>query len=235
MGLDIAAGLTRWLNERSFSTLRRIDTSLTAPIPATDLRSAQILGSIRTTFAEKGFDGASMQDLARAAGMSVGNFYRYFPSKAAIVEALVTHDLATMEQDFAAIINAPKPMQSLRATLESRIHCHICADDGPIWAEITAAALRKAEIGTIVSHMEAEIIGYLIAVFARDTGLDPATARQRFQTHAALVVLMVKANAMQNSDVGEARDALIALTLRMIDRILDEVSDATPNPSESPQ
>jgi AcrR family transcriptional regulator len=29
-----------------------------------------------------------MQDLARAAGMSVGNFYRYFPSKAAIVQAM---------------------------------------------------------------------------------------------------------------------------------------------------
>jgi len=39
---------------------------------------------------------------------------------------------------------------------------------------------------------------------------------------------------MQKSDAGAPRDALIALTLRMIDRILDEVSDATPNPSESP-
>lgn len=35
-----------------------------------------------------------MQDLARAAGMSVGNFYRYFPSKAAIVQAMCGYDLA---------------------------------------------------------------------------------------------------------------------------------------------
>lgn len=208
---------------------------VTAPIPASDLRSVMIIDSIRKVFAEKGFDGASMQDLARAAEMSVGNFYRYFPSKAAIVEALVTQDLATMEQDFAAIINAPQPMQRLRATLECRIHGHICADDGPIWAEITAAALRKAEIGAIVGHMETEVIGYLIAVFARDTGLDPTTVRQRYQTHAELVVLLVKASAMQKSEAGEGRDKLIALTLRMINRILDEVSGAaTPNPSESP-
>jgi len=193
-----------------------------------------IIDSIRKVFAEKGFDGASMQDLARAAGMSVGNFYRYFPSKAAIVEALVTQHLATMEQDFAAIINAPQPMQRLRATLADRIACHLSGDDGPIWAEITAAALRKAEIGTIVRHMEAEIIGYLIAVFARDTGLGPATVRQRYQTHAALVVLLIKASAMQKSDAGEAPDKLIALTLRMINRILDEVSGATPTSSESP-
>ena len=50
---------------------------------AQDLRAEQrtldILALVRVAFAEKGFDGASMQDLARAAGMSVGNFYRYFP------------------------------------------------------------------------------------------------------------------------------------------------------------
>ena len=54
-----------------------------------EAREAEILESIRTTFAAKGFDGASMQELARAAGMSVGNFYRYFPSKAAMVEAIM--------------------------------------------------------------------------------------------------------------------------------------------------
>ena len=52
-------------------------------------REDEILDRIRSIFAEKGFDGASMQELARAAGMSVGNFYRYFPSKSAIVEALI--------------------------------------------------------------------------------------------------------------------------------------------------
>ena len=50
-----------------------------------------------------------MQDLARAAGMSVGNFYRYFPSKAAIVEQLIAHDLAEMEGHFAEIMTSPFP------------------------------------------------------------------------------------------------------------------------------
>ena len=55
--------------------------------PLADQRSVEILEGVRRAFSEKGFDGASMQDLARACGMSVGNFYRYFPSKAAIVAA----------------------------------------------------------------------------------------------------------------------------------------------------
>ena len=35
--------------------------------------------------------------------MSVGNFYRYFPSKAAIVEAMVRLDLAEIQGEFAEI------------------------------------------------------------------------------------------------------------------------------------
>ena len=51
-------------------------------------RSADLLSRVKGVFAAKGFDGASMQDLARAAGISAGNFYRYFPSKNAIIEAM---------------------------------------------------------------------------------------------------------------------------------------------------
>ena len=82
-------------------------TIRSTPATAPDLRSAEILDSARRAFVEKGFDGASMQDLARAAGMSVGNFYRYFPSKAAIVAALITRDLDEVEQDFREILGAP--------------------------------------------------------------------------------------------------------------------------------
>ena len=45
-----------------------------------DYRTESILEGAKRAFAEKGFDGASMQDIARAAGMRAGNFYRYFPS-----------------------------------------------------------------------------------------------------------------------------------------------------------
>lgn len=72
-------------------------------LPVLTDRSADILNRIRSAFAEKGFDGASMQDLARAAGMSVGNFYRYFPSKDAIIAAMAAYDMAEMEADFAAV------------------------------------------------------------------------------------------------------------------------------------
>lgn len=188
-----------------------------------DPRAVEILGGVRQAFAEKGFDGASMQDLARACGMSVGNFYRYFPSKAAIVAALITRDLAEMEAQFREILRSPDPMAALRDALTQRITTQTCEGDGQLWAEITAAALRKAEISAITRQMEAEITTYLTTVFARVKALDPDEARRRYHAHAMLLVMLVKASAMHPADTQTTQTNLTALVLRTINRTLDDI------------
>jgi AcrR family transcriptional regulator len=210
------------VNERSF----RQDKSLQlVASPTADQRSAEILGSVRQAFAEKGFDGASMQDLARSAGISVGSFYRYFPSKAAIVEALIAYDLAQMEQDFAEIMHSPRPMGALRAKLRVIIPEHQCNQDGQLWAEITAAALRKPEIGAAACRMEHEIVGYMAQVFAAETGLPLAEAHRRFANHATFIVMLVKSSAAINRETPDL-DHLNALIFRTIDQTLDDVVSA---------
>ena len=66
-------------------------------------RALDILDQVKSVFALNGFDGTSMQDLAQATQMSVGNFYRYFPSKDAIITALVKRDLEEIEAVFEAV------------------------------------------------------------------------------------------------------------------------------------
>jgi len=194
----------------------------TLPLVAADQRSDEILALIRHSFVEKGFDGASMQDLAKAAGMSAGNFYRYFPSKSAIIAAMITRDLAGMEQEFADILSSPHPMRSLRDAIGQHVSGEGCDDDG-LWAEITAAAARKPEIAQVVRRMETEIRGYLIAIFAHATGLSRADAARRFGAHATLVVMMVKATGMQGMETAANGD-LVALILRSIDHALNEIA-----------
>lgn len=192
-------------------------------IPLADQRTAEILESARWAFSEKGFDGASMQDIARKAGMSVGNFYRYFPSKAAIVEALIGLDMAEMEQSFAAILEHQDPIFALRLTVEQRIKDAKCDGDGQLWAEINAAALRKPEIGEAACRMETEIVGHLTTVFARATGVTNEEAVARWSAHAHLLVMMVKACSMQRPDSPIAPE-LTQLVLRNINRTLDEIA-----------
>ena len=191
--------------------------------PQAEHRAIEILEGVRLAFAEKGFDGASMQDLARACGMSVGNFYRYFPSKAAIVAALVTRDLAEVEQEFSQIIKSHEPMATLRLALRHRIEMDHCGGDGQLWAEMTAAALRKPELAEIVCQMETEVTRYLTIVFARVCGISAEEARVKFAPHAVLLVMMIKASAMHRSETTEAQDNLTELLVRTVNRVLDEI------------
>ena len=52
----------------------------------------QILDGARRVFLADGFDGASMNDIARVAGVSKGTLYVYFDSKEALFEALIRED-----------------------------------------------------------------------------------------------------------------------------------------------
>jgi AcrR family transcriptional regulator len=196
------------------------------PTPAAEERGLEILASIRQAFAEKGFDGASMQDLARAAGMSVGNFYRYFPSKAAIVQAMCGYDLAEIQGEFAEIQSSDAPMACLR----DRILMHFGEEgmkDGQLWAEITAAAMRKPEIGAASLQMEDAISGFLCAVFARVTERTEAEARLRYDGQCQLLVMLVKAMAMRTAQFGPAKPTLERQVVAVVDRILTDISNDT--------
>ena len=193
-------------------------------------RTIEILGRIKGVFAAKGFDGASMQDLARAAGMSAGNFYRYFPSKNAIVEGMVSHDLMQVEGQFAEIMNAPDLVEAFRRGIRHHIET-IPDDEGPLWAEIEAAAARRPEIAEISGRMQGQVLRHLVEVFARIAGVTVDEAQQRFGSHASLVFLLIKGVTIQSCGCQPALDpaggrAMTELVLRHVDHILNEIAAA---------
>ena len=200
------------------------------PAPA-EPRVEEILLQARQAFVEKGFDGASMQDIARAAGMSAGNFYRYFNSKAAIVEALVARDLEEIESEFANVVGSPDPIAALRATLRRRLS-QDCRDDFALWAEIVAAAARKPEIAAISARLETEITEKIVLVLSLGCGLPAALGAARFTTPARFILLLLSSLGTQNSGAAGIDPALNALVLTTIDRLIDEV---TTTPAKAPQ
>lgn len=52
----------------------------------------QIMDGARAEFLKSGFDGTSMNDIARSAGVSKGTLYVYFPSKEHLFEALIREE-----------------------------------------------------------------------------------------------------------------------------------------------
>src|SRR6187551_2857078 len=60
----------------------------------------QILDGARKVFMDLGFDGASMNEIARSAGVSKGTLYVYFADKNRLFEAIVEEEV--LEQGKAA-------------------------------------------------------------------------------------------------------------------------------------
>lgn len=184
-----------------------------------DERSRDILSKIKSAFDQKGFDGASMQDLARAAEMSVGNFYRYFDSKNAIIAAMVRHDLGEVAETFRHILSAPDPRAAFLAALRREIDAHRKTCDGPLWAEIEAAANRRPEIAAITEGMEREVLRYLMETFGLIAGRPAAELPAECADHARLIIVIFKGTAMRP----DLTPGLVDLAVSTVDLVLDRV------------
>jgi AcrR family transcriptional regulator len=74
---------------------------LSAPPPP--LESARIIAAARSHFLTHGFRGVTMDDLARELGMSKKTLYTHFPSKTALLEAVIRAKFAGAEAALARI------------------------------------------------------------------------------------------------------------------------------------
>src|SRR6185503_8718538 len=61
-----------------------------------DRRLAKLLDHAAHIFCEKGYEGASMRDLSRAAGMSLAGLYHYFESKEDLLYLIQKHTFHTI-------------------------------------------------------------------------------------------------------------------------------------------
>ena len=74
-------------------------TNTSAPFDEEDSsKRRQILGGARKVFMDLGFDGASMNEIARAAGVSKGTLYVYFADKSRLFEAIVEDEALQKSQ-----------------------------------------------------------------------------------------------------------------------------------------
>src|SRR5437870_6498855 len=74
----------------------RGDNGASHPETRFDRRLAKILGHATEVFYEKGYEGASMRDLSRAAGMSLAGLYYYFESKERLLYLIQRHTFNTI-------------------------------------------------------------------------------------------------------------------------------------------
>ena len=78
------------------------------------VRRQAIVAAVRGTFAEKGFDGTTTRELARAAGVSEALLYKHFPSKESLYAAMLDACAnGPMAAEFTRVLALPPSTSTL--------------------------------------------------------------------------------------------------------------------------
>lgn len=138
----------------------------------------QIMDGARRVFMDLGFDGASMNEIARAAGVSKGTLYVYFTDKNQLFEAIVEQeslDHGKKAFNFDPALDAETSLSAFgRAYLE--IVCR--PDGGSAVRTVMAIAERMPDVGRrfydhVIAHTMRLLADYLAArVKARELAID---------------------------------------------------------------
>ena len=137
----------------------------------------RVLDAAIACFTRSGFHGTSMHELCTEAGMSPGALYRYFPSKEAIIIAIVEEERAARASLLACLDDAPSFVEGLAAMghcLFSGEMPMVCVELGPeISAEASRNPVLKAKFDEVEDEMTQAIQRAFLAAQARGE-IDPA-------------------------------------------------------------
>ncbi|WP_245930682.1 TetR/AcrR family transcriptional regulator [Methylobacterium radiodurans] len=136
-----------------------------------EVRSAQaqrrehILDAAEACFVRNGFHRTTMQDLAREAGMSPGNIYRYFESKEAVVRGLAERD---RERGMALVEEFERAGDRRGALLRIIEHyfAHMTREDAVLRVDLWSEATRNPDIAALVKQGEDEARCWMTEIFA---------------------------------------------------------------------
>ncbi len=177
-----------------------------------EARRAEILEAARGVFVQEGCDAASMHQIAKAAGVSAGNIYRYFPNKEALIVAVCEDCEAADREKFAAMSAANvSPLGALFAVGDdafSQFAEENARESTMLMLESALVAARHAEFGPAVEHQIAQIRDSLTALVggAQEAGeLDPsvdprALGELLLSVVSGLRLLQLQTNGDVNTD-----------------------------------
>ncbi len=197
-----------------------------------EARAAQrrvILEAAGRLFAARGFHQTGMAAICKAAGMSPGGLYRYFASKAALIEGIVAEERA----EALTYMDALQSADDLRSGLVSLLlACAEISSDAPATAlslEIAAEGARNPTVGKLVDEAYGAVVQCLVdalqAAQSRGevaSGVDPV---------AAAAVLASTANGLSATTVGLApiAESVLRTSLEaMVDGLLGPREDGAP-------
>jgi AcrR family transcriptional regulator len=158
----------------------------------------------RIAFAEFGVD-ASLDEIARRAGVASGTLYRHFPTRLDLIEAVLAEQIAELAGLGRGLLTAEDEFDALSTWLRAAL-VHARTYRGLSAAVMNSALDRK---NGLVSTWHAELfeVGAALLARARQSGMVVADADE------ADVLKMVGAIAWAAQDSSAQADRLLALLM----------------------
>ena len=130
------------------STVKRSDA---------ESRRQQIVDAASACARRSGFHGASMAEIAQAAGLSVGQIYRYFDNKEAIIAAIVARDTGEMRDKFLELQGGPQPvLDAILTKCATAVSDLYDPNRAALMLEVVAEAARNPTVAAILRDADVE-------------------------------------------------------------------------------
>lgn len=140
----------------------------------------RILDAAIVCFSRGGFHATGMQALCAEAGMSPGALYRYFPSKDAIIEAIVERDRADIPAQLGPLLEAEEVIPAVIEAARQFLVGNLRPDSLPLYPELVSEAVRNPAVHEIMNRCDDEVGSIIQQVIERGQklgqihpGLDP--------------------------------------------------------------
>ncbi len=126
----------------------------------------KILSAALKLFAEKGYDTTSVDDVVKRARISKGSAYHYFPSKEALLRAVVTNGLSAFGSLVERVESAQSPKEKLAAFIN--VSFDLLEADVRVWklyfSLLTQATLPRS-VRKMLEPMVGEMLVYMKTLF----------------------------------------------------------------------
>lgn len=159
-------------------------------------RVAQLLQAAAAVFAEKGYEAATMTEIAARAGAPIGSLYQFFPVKEALADTLLQNYLTLLAADLDVLGARAREIdnQALVQVLFGLLRAH--PRERAAALPLAEARMSKEVLRSTFRHMLRKRIAAILRV--RAPGLSSAAA----QEIAVVMVQLMKAS----SSLGDEAD-----------------------------
>ncbi|OWK28237.1 TetR/AcrR family transcriptional regulator [Sphingomonas mucosissima] len=182
-----------------------------------------MIQAARQAFAAHGFHGTGIAQIAQASGIAVGQIYRDFANKEAIVAAIVERDLEEyLSESGLCAAGASGDPNAIRRWIRDFVACEERPEGGRLIAEIMAEASRNERIAEITRNLQQRLRRELTAALHL---LVPVSGDPQRMDRVAEMIQTISSGVFHRRiiDPDEPCPAVIDTLMSCIDAAIDQL------------